>query len=182
MTTCPYCRTPARFPHVLLSATYICQHCRRPSVFRWGSSALLGVFAGLTTWVALVLTHRSLGTAWSFVVGAAVGCAAGLLGSYLCGRLLPVPNDHDKPRHDPCTAAHAGFALCSHAVASARPGHMHHEPPARPGWLVGREAPSDEMHAPPDMQAGPASAVGSRSAAFSGGTFPSLRQGIGPGP
>src|ERR1035438_8991078 len=97
MTNCPYCGTAARFPHVLLSGTYICGRCRRRSLFRLGNRAFLGLFAGLTTWVALVLTHRSVGAAWSLVIGAAAGCAAGLLGSYLCGRLLPVPSADDKP-------------------------------------------------------------------------------------
>lgn len=97
MTTCPHCRTAARFPHVLLSATYICARCRRRSTFQLGSRAFLGCFAGFTTWITLVLTHRSAGAAGSLVAGVAAGCAAGLLGAYLFGWLEPMPGADDNP-------------------------------------------------------------------------------------
>lgn len=65
-------------------------------LFRLPSRAFSSVIAGLTTWMALLLTHRIVGAAWSIVVGVTVGCAIGLVGPYLFGRLEPLPDADDK--------------------------------------------------------------------------------------
>ena len=96
MKICPHCKAPAPFLKVFSSTSYTCSRCERPLEYRVRSQKLYGVFCMVVVGVALRLT-RSLGWAWSMAVGVMAGAISGLVGSYLLGRLEPIPSPDEKP-------------------------------------------------------------------------------------